>query len=97
MGKVAARFFKKGNEREFLNPKNLMISSLFDAFLTLPPIFGAIVLLVINFYWITVILLVLFVGSMIIVNAVMRGKFGCKHCKQGGIGCPAYQKFVKNK
>ena len=97
MGKIAPLFSKKRYDRDF----SKMDFSNWDVFLvflpTILPVIGAIVLLLINFSWVMIIILVLCLiiglGSII----VMHGALICKHCKQGRIGCPAGagQRFMK--
>jgi len=61
------------------------------------PFVGGIILLVKDFSWLlaailTVLLILSFSG-----NAIIRGQFACKHCKQREIGCPAEKLFGKKK
>ena len=59
------------------------------------PIVGGIVLLVGDFAWLLVVMLALLIILSFGGNAVIRGSFACKYCKQREIGCPAEKLFGK--
>ena len=54
-----------------------------------------VILLVRDFNWLVLVLLVLLFVLSFGGNAVIRGSFTCKHCKQREIGCPAERLFNK--
>ena len=88
-GKIVPLFFKKRYDRDFSKMK----FSNWDVFLvflpTILPVIGAIVLLLIDFSWIMLILLILCIVIGLVSIIVMHGAVICKNCKQGRIGCPA--------
>ena len=96
-GKIASLFFKKRYDRDF----SKMEFSNWDVFLvflpTILPVIGGIVLLLINFSWVIVILLILCIVIGLVSIIGMHRALFCKHCKQGRIGCPAGagQRFMK--
>jgi hypothetical protein len=57
------------------------------------PIIGGIVLLVRSFSWLLVVLLAVLIALSFGGNAVIRGQFACKYCKQREIGCPGAKAF----
>ena len=61
------------------------------------PLIGGIALLISNFSWLIIVLLVILVILGFGGNAVVRGSFACKYCKQREIGCPAERLFSKTK
>ena len=62
-----------------------------------PSSIGGIILLIFSFSWLIVVLLVVLVFLGFGGNAVIRGSFACKYCKQREIGCPAERLFSKKK
>ena len=96
-GKVSALFFKKGKPENFLK-KEITMKDIIPDFLTfIFPLFGGIILLITNFSWLIMVLLVLLFILGFGGNSVIRGSFACKFCKQREIGCPAEKLFSKNK
>ena len=91
LGNIAKLLFKKGNSNDFKNPKNLIPAAIFSFAVLLFPLIGAIFLLVTRFSWLILILLVAYVVIAIIPGFVLRKDLFCKYCKQGKIGCPAYE------
>jgi hypothetical protein len=59
------------------------------------PAIGGIVLLVRDFSWLILLLLITLLALSSGGNAVIRGSFACRHCKQREIGCPAERLFSK--
>ena len=64
---------------------------------SLIPIIVGVILLVIDFSWLilSMVLLLLFLSS--VGNGLIRGSLACKYCKQREIGCPAEQLFNRDK
>jgi hypothetical protein len=64
-----------------------------DFLVFLVPAVSGIILLVISFEW----QLLALVAALFILsfsgNALIRGSFACKYCKQREIGCPAEKLF----
>lgn len=97
-GKLCALIFKrKGNPELFAQGKITWIQLLPDFAVSLIPLMAGIVLLVIDFEWLLLVL-VLILGVLAFGgNAIVRGSFACKFCKQREIGCPADKLFNKEK
>lgn len=94
-GNLSALFFKKGdiskfNERE-ISPKD-MIPELLVSVL---PLIAGIIILIYNFSWTILILMVIILILSTAGNAVIRGSLTCNMCKQREMGCPAEKLFNK--
>jgi len=96
-GKCSALFFKKGKPENFLKTEITMKDIIPDFLTFIFPLIGGIVLLLSNFSWLIIVLLVILVILGFAGNAVVRGSFACKYCKQREIGCPAEKPFNKKK
>ena len=94
-GKICAVFFKKGDPKKFNETKITWLSMLPDLLVSLAPVITAIVLMIINFSWV---LLALMIGIILLTsagNGYIRGSLACRYCRQREIGCPAVQLFSK--
>ena len=96
-GKIAPLLVKKGDMKKFADRDISMAHMIPDFLVVILPLFGGIILLVLNFsilvLFLMVVLIVLFFGG----TAFVRGAFACKYCRQKDIGCPAYTIFNKKK
>jgi hypothetical protein len=94
-GKVCSHIFKRGNAKSFVNrnvsPKDLLP----DFLVSIIPIIGSIITLVTAFSWTVLFLLIVLAVLTFSGNALIRGSFACKYCKQRKIGCPAEKMFRK--
>jgi len=94
-GKLCALLFKKGNSEEFVN-KEISWKDLLPDFLVLIfPLAGGIIILMRDFSWLVLTLMVILAVLSVGGNAVMRGSLACKYCKQKELGCPAERLFNK--
>jgi len=96
-GKCSALFFKKGNPDEFLKTEITMKDIIPDFLTFIFPLIAGIFILISNFSWLIVVLLAILVILGFGGNAVVRGSFACKYCKQREIGCPAERLFSQKK
>ncbi len=96
-GRCCALFFKKGDPKKFIKTKITVMDILPDFLVFILPLIGGIVLVFYSFSWSTVTLLVILVVLGFGGNAIIRGSFACKHCKQRGIGCPAEKLFAEKR
>jgi hypothetical protein len=64
-----------------------------DLIVLLWPVLGGIILLVQDFTWLLAGMLVLLVVFSLSGNAIVRGSFACKYCRQREPGCPAARLF----
>jgi membrane protein implicated in regulation of membrane protease activity len=94
-GKLCAMLFKKGNPERFIE-KEISWKDLIPDFLVLIfPLVGGIIILIRDFTWLILFLMVILVMLYMAGNAVIRGSLACKYCKQKELGCPAEQLFNK--
>lgn len=96
-GKMAALFFKKGNPENFIKKHIGWKSMIPEALVSLIPLVVGVVLLIKNFSWFILILMVLLAALTTAGNGFIRGSLACKFCKQRELGCPAEQLFNKKK
>lgn len=93
-GLVSAIIYKEGDKNEFGNPKYVGITALFSFGTMILPLIGGIILLISAFSIYNLFLLIIYFLISIIPNLFIR-KGICENCKQGEIGCPAYD-HMKN-
>jgi hypothetical protein len=96
-GKLCAWLFKKGDPRQFTETDISWANMLPDFLVLLWPVFGGIILLVQDFTWLGVGMLILLVALSLWGNALVRGSFACKYCKQKQLGCRATELFGMEK
>ncbi len=96
-GKLCSLFFKPGNPQNFTENKVTWVKILPDLLVSLVPVLTGILLILIDFDWIllAIILLILFLTTA--GNGYIRGRLACRYCKQKEIGCPAMGFFSPNK
>ena len=96
-GRLSALFFTKGSPERF-NEKPITWKDIVPDFLTfLIPMIAGIILLVQQFSWTVLILVIALFLLGFIGNALVRGKLACKYCIQRSVGCPAERLFDKTK
>ena len=94
-GKLCALLFKKGNPESFIE-KEIAWKDLIPDFLVLIfPLVGGIIVLIRDFNWLILVLMVVLVMLSMGGTAFIRGSFACKYCKQKELGCSADQLFNK--
>jgi len=97
-GKLCSLFFKKGNPDNFASNDNMTWKDLLpDMLVAIIPLIIGIVMLIINFNWILLSLLILLFLLVSKGNELVRGSLACKYCKQREINCPAEKMFKKEK
>ena len=96
-GKISSLFFKRGNSHKFIKDKITWKDILPDFLVSIIPIIAGIVLLILNFNWLIISLIVLLIIFASAGNSFVRGSLACKFCKQREIGCPAEQLFNRAK
>ena len=94
-GKLCSLLFKKGDSQKFTETQITWVYLIPDFMVSVFPLIGAIVLLVMGFSWKLVASLGILLGLAFVGNAVVRGSFACKYCKQKELGCPAAKLFNK--
>jgi len=92
-GTLCAILFKRGDPRKFVERDVSWADMLPDFLVVLLPIAGGIVLSIRDFTWLRVGALALLIILSFAGNAVSRGMFACRYCRQREIGCPAATLF----
>jgi len=92
-GKLCSLLFKPGDPRKFIERQVSWKEIVPDMLVFLFPLAGGIALLVRGFSWLIVAMLVLLALLSFGGNAIVRGLFACKYCKQRELGCPAEKLF----
>ena len=95
-GKICALIFKGGNPHRFINRKVTFKDLLPDLMVTIIPLIGGIILLITSFSWLVLILMIVLLLLATGGNAIIRGKYACRYCRQRELGCPA-QKFFEER
>lgn len=93
-GKAAALLFKKKDPKKFCERKANLINILPDLLVVIVPIILGVWLLIRDFNFIILILIILDLLLWSAGNALVRGKLACPHCKQCQICCPANDTFA---
>lgn len=96
-GKLCAVFFKKGRPESFAKRKIGFKDLLPDFLVSLLPLVGGVYLLVSDFRWATLAAVAGLLTQAFAGNAVIRGQFACKYCRQRELGCPADRLFNRRK
>ncbi len=95
-GVLCSLLFKKGDPAKFVKKEVSWIQIVPDFLVFIFPLLGGIVLLITDFSYTILLLLLIFLFVLSFVgSAVIRGSFACKYCKQREIGCPAEKLFGK--
>ena len=93
-GRLCALVFKQGDPQRFAGRDTSWVAVLPDLLVSILPLIGGIVLLVLNGWdWVIAVLLVLLFALAFGGTAFVRGSFACKYCEQKELGCPAYELF----
>lgn len=92
-GKICKLFFRQGDPQEFGKAKVTWLNMLPDLLVSAVPVVAGIVMLIIDFNWVILGLMLLVVLLTSAGNGYVRGSLACKYCKQREVGCPAMQLF----
>jgi hypothetical protein len=68
-----------------------------DFLVSLIPLGIGIAVLIMNFSWVVMFLVIILVSLGSVGTGFIRGQIACKFCKQRELGCPAEQLFNKTK
>jgi len=96
-GKLSSLFFKKGDTNKFIEDKIKWIDIVPDLMVSIIPIVAGVVLLIINYSWVIITMVLLLLMLSTVGNGLLRGSLACKYCRQREIGCPAEQLFNRDK
>jgi hypothetical protein len=94
-GKLCSLIFEKGDPQKFAQTQIRWFDLVPDFMVAILPTIGGIVLLATAFSWIVLALLATLLVLSFGGNALIRGSFACKYCKQKELGCPAEKLFSK--
>jgi len=94
-GELSSRLFPKGNPDLFCKKTITWKDIIPDFLLFFIPILAGIVLLIMEFSWMILILVIFLLVLGFFGNAFVRGQLACRYCKQREIGCSAAQLFDK--
>ena len=92
-GRVCAHLFRKGDPGRFALRDISWKDILPDLGVSLVPIICGIGLIIVDFSWIVVVLVLVLLFLSTAGNALMRGRLACRHCRQRFLGCPAERLF----
>ncbi len=96
-GRISSMFFKKGDPKNFCKMQITWKDMIPDFMVSLIPIIAGIILLIKNFDWVLLVLMIILFILTSIGNGFVRGQLACKYCKQRKLGCPAQKLFEKKK
>ena len=96
-GRLSSLFFRKGNPEKFVGMTITWKDMVPDFLVFIIPVLAGLLLLVREFSWtILIVIIVLFLLGFM-GNAYVRGQLACMYCKQKEIGCPAVALFDTKK
>jgi hypothetical protein len=96
-GRLSSLFFSRGQPEQFNQKKITWKDIVPDFFVFFVPVLAGIILLIQEFTWTVLILIIVLFLLGFLGNALVRGQLACRYCKQREIGCPAEQLFNKTK
>ncbi len=96
-GYLSSLLFSRGRPGQFNQRKMKLTDILPDFLMFIVPVLAGVLLLVQQFSWITLSLIIALIFLGFFGNALVRGQLACRHCKQREAGCPAEQLFNKKK
>ena len=94
-GRLSFLFFRRGNPEKFSHMNVTWRDILPDFLMFMIPILAGILLLILDFSWTVLILVIALFLLGFLGNALVRGKLACRYCRQRELGCPAEQLFGK--
>jgi hypothetical protein len=93
-GRLCAVAFARGDPQRFASREISWVEVLPDFLVSIAPLIGGIVLLVLRGWnWVVAGLLGLLLALAFVGTGFVRGSLACKYCKQREIGCAAYELF----
>jgi hypothetical protein len=96
-GKLCALFFARGDPEWFSRRPISWKAMLPDLMVTVFPLVGGVILLVRDFSWVILGLMLVLILLSTVGNGMVRGSLACKHCRQRELGCPAEQLFSRER
>jgi len=96
-GYLSSLLFSRGRTERFSQKKISFVDIVPDFLVFIVPVLVGVVLLVWEFSWTILGLIIILVLLGFFGNALVRGQLACRYCHQKEIGCPAEQMFNKTK
>ena len=96
-GKIAPLFVKHGKINKFVDRKISWFDLIPDFLVGIIPMVGGIIILIYDFSFIILGLIILLAIIFFGGTGYIRGSFACRYCKQKEFGCPAQEIFTKKK
>lgn len=96
-GRLSSLFFPKGSPEKFSRMKLTWRDIVPDFLAFMIPLLAGTLLLIQEFTWTVLILIIALFLLGFAGNALVRGQLACRYCRQREIGCPAEQLFDKGK
>jgi hypothetical protein len=94
-GRLSCMFFPRGTPEQFCKRTITWKDILPDFLVFIIPLLVGTALLVHEFRWILLLLIITLFILGFVGNAVVRGQLACSYCRQREIGCPAQGLFKK--
>ncbi|OPY36772.1 MAG: hypothetical protein A4E34_00171 [Methanoregula sp. PtaU1.Bin006] len=94
-GRLSARLFPKGSPERFTAMEITWKDILPDFLVFIVPVLAGTWLIVREFSWTTLILVIALLMLGFAGNALVRGLLACRYCRQRETGCPAERLFRK--
>ncbi len=95
-GRLCSLLFRKGSPEKFSRMKITWNDIVPDFLVFIVPVLAGIYLLIREFTWTVLFLVLALLVLGFIGNALVRGYLACRYCRQREIGCPAEQVFRKS-
>ena len=92
-GKICSLLFKRGSLERFKMKKITWVDIVPDFLVSIIPLVIGIFLLILDFTWLRLSVILLLVIIAFPFTGFVRGSISCKFCKQKEIGCPAVLLF----
>ena len=92
-GRICSLLFKKGDPGRFTASVVNWSDLVPDFLVTLLPLIAGIIVSIREFRWLIPVLMAALLLLSFVGNAIVRGTFVCKYCKQKQLGCPAERLF----
>lgn len=96
-GRLCSWLFRRGEPQRFIEREVSWRKLVPDMMVLVFPLVGGIASLIKDLSWWLVLMLTILALLSLGGNAIVRGSFACKYCKQREIGCPAQQLFGGSK
>jgi hypothetical protein len=95
-GRLSSLFFRKGSPEKFPGMTITWKDMVPDFLVFILPVLAGILLLVREFSWTILILIIALFLLGFMGNAFVRTQLACRYCRQREIGCPAAELFSRH-